>query len=153
MRVWRLTREAFVALDGEGARLYGGRWNLEGTAVVYTSSTLALAALELLVHVDPADVPDDLIAIVIELPDDASRDVMSVGELPDDWNRVGDHPSCTARGERWARAGSTLALFVPSVLVPEETNVLLNPAHAAMREVRVVTTRPFAFDRRLLRRP
>lgn len=153
MRVWRLSRRRYVALDGEGARLYGGRWNREGTAVVYASSSLALAALELLVHVDPEDVPDDLVALAIDVPDDAPREAVAVAELPEDWDRVADHPACTARGDRWARAGASLALLVPSVLVPEEANVLLNPAHPRMRGVQVVATRAFAFDRRLLRRP
>jgi RES domain-containing protein len=66
--VWRITRAAYQALDGEGARLHGGRWNPEGVPVVYTSTTLSLAALEYLVHVDPEDVPGDLVAMRIRIP-------------------------------------------------------------------------------------
>src|SRR4051812_27242466 len=71
MIVWRLTRSAHRALDGEGARLNGGRWNTEGRVVVYTSTTLSLAALEYLVHLEPLLAPDDLVAMEIDLPDDA----------------------------------------------------------------------------------
>ena len=150
MRAWRLARRAFLALDGEGARLYGGRWNTEGTAVVYAASSLALAALELLVHVDPQDAPDDLVALAIEVPDDAPHATVTPDALPADWDRVTDHPACAEVGDRWARARERLVLRVPSAIVPEETNVLLNPAHPAMRRVRVAAERAFAFDRRLL---
>lgn len=150
MRVWRLTRRAFTALDGEGARLHGGRWNSEGTAVVYASTSLALAALELLVHVDPADAPDDLVALGIDVPDDAPRGALPHEALPADWNRVADHPACAALGDGWVRGGAELALLVPSAIVPEEANVLLNPAHRAMARVRLAVARDFAFDRRLI---
>lgn len=148
--MWRLTRASFRALDGEGARLAGGRWNSEGRPVVYASSTLALAALEYLVHVDPADVPDDLVALGIELPSRASTMRVAVGDLPNDWNRVHDHPACQGAGDEWADAGRTLALRVPSALVPEEENVLLNPRHAEAEKLKTARERRFAFDPRLL---
>jgi RES domain-containing protein len=151
VHVWRLARRAYQALDGEGARLYGGRWNAEGVAVVYASATLALAALEYLVHVDPPDVPDDLVALRVEVPDAAAVETVTPADLPADWNALDDHPACVARGGAWAAAGTALALRVPSAIVPEEGNVLLNPTHPDMRHVRVATTRPFAFDPRLLR--
>jgi len=148
--VWRLTRASFRALDGEGARLAGGRWNSEGRPVVYASSTLALAALEYLVHVDPADVPDDLVAMGIELPTGSSTARVTLDNLPKDWNRVLDHPACQGTGDEWADAGRTLALRVPSALVPEEENVLLNPRHAEAEKLKTVRQRSFAFDPRLL---
>jgi RES domain-containing protein len=151
VHVWRLTRRAHQALDGEGARLYGGRWNSEGVAVVYASATLALAALEYLVHVDPQDVPDDLVALRVDVPDAAAAETVAVADLPADWNTLDDHPACVARGDAWAAVGTALALRVPSAIVPEEGNVLLNPAHPGMRLVRVAAARPFAFDPRLPR--
>lgn len=140
MLVWRICREAHQALDGEGARLHGGRWNSERVSVVYTSSTLALAALEYLVHVDIEDVPDDLVAMAIEVPDD----------LPPDWNQVLDHPACARIGDQWAAKGTVLLLLVPSAVVPEESNVLINPDHPRAGDVRMVSIRPFAFDSRLV---
>lgn len=86
MLVWRITREACQALDGEGARLNGGGWNSEGVAVVYTSATLALAALEYLVHVDPEDVPEDLVAVQIQIPEGLPEERIQPDGLPGDWN-------------------------------------------------------------------
>jgi RES domain-containing protein len=150
VRVWRIARQRFLTLDGEGARLNGGRWNSEGIPVVYASSTLSLAALEYLVHVDVEDVPADLCALEIDVPDDAPVEEVALSSLPDDWNRVEDHPDCLARGDDWARRGAALALRVPSAVIPAETNVLLNPRHPQMERVRVVSIETFAFDRRLL---
>jgi RES domain-containing protein len=137
-------------LDGEGARLNGGRWNPESMAVVYTSATLSLAALEYLVHVDIEDVPGDLVSIEIEVPDDEARDVVELGVLPEDWNTIDEHPECTAAGAKWVRRGETLILRVPSAVIPWESNFLLNPGHPGLARVNVVATRDFAFDPRLL---
>ncbi len=147
-RIYRICRRSFAALDGRGAFLYGGRWNTRGTAVVYASSTLALAALESLAHYSPDTAPDDLIAMTIEIP--AAATIARLAEaLPSDWARSSDHPACQAAGDLWARAGSALALRVPSAIVPEEENVLLNPLHAQMARVRIVARRDFVFDPRL----
>jgi len=151
VRVWRITRAAYQALDGEGARLYGGRWNPEGIEVVYTSAALSLAALEYLVHVDPEDVPDDLVAMEIEIPDELEAERVELTELPRDWNAVPDHPACVERGAAWARAARVPLLRVPSAIVPEEENVLVNPRHPEARRVVVRSVRPFRFDSRLLR--
>lgn len=150
MRVWRICREGHQALDGEGSRLYGGRWNSEHVSVVYTSSTLALAALEYLVHVDIEDVPDDLVAMAIEVPDDAGEGMVAVDDLPPDWKHVPDHPACARIGDQWAAGGAVLLLRVPSAVVPEESNLLINPDHPRAGDVLVVSIRPFAFDSRLV---
>lgn len=148
--LWRITREPFQTLDGEGARLHGGRWNSEGVPVVYASSTLALAALEYLVHVDPEEVPADLVAVRIEVPDDLPSEEVESADLPTDWNRVPDHPACIHLGDAWAAGAHTASLRVPSALVPEEHNVLINPRHPQAGRIAVTHTRPFAFDPRLL---
>lgn len=150
MRIWRLTRRAFQELDGEGARQAGGRWNSEGTPVIYASSTLALAALEYLVHVDVDDVPDDLIAIQMEVPPEAPVEEILAADLPHDWNREPQHPACLEIGDRWVAESRALALRVPSAIVPEEANCLLNPGHADAGRVQVIRAREFAFDPRLL---
>ncbi len=150
MLVWRICREAHQALDGEGSRLHGGRWNSERVSVVYTSSTLALAALEYLVHVDIEDVPDDLVAMAIEVPDDAGGGIVAVDDLPLDWNQVPDHPACARIGDQWVAEGTVLLLRVPSAVVPEESNLLINPDHPRAGDVLMVSIRPFAFDSRLV---
>ena len=151
MLVYRICRRQFQALDGEGGRLYGGRWNTPGTPLVYAAGTLALAALEYLVHVDPGDVPPDLVALTIEVPDDAPVDRVLPTALPEDWARLPEHPACQTLGDAWARSSAALAIRVPSALVPEEENVLLNPRHPDAVRVRVLAKRDFAFDPRLIR--
>jgi RES domain-containing protein len=150
VRLWRITRRAYQALDGEGARLYGGRWNSEGVPVVYTSATLSLAALEYLVHVQIEDVPDDLVSIEIDVPEDVAFARIELFDLPDDWNTVEDHPACFELGDGWSAAALAPVLRVPSAIIPHEWNLLLNPRHPDMARVSVVAVREFAFDPRLL---
>ncbi|HEX9727499.1 MAG TPA: RES family NAD+ phosphorylase [Gemmatimonadales bacterium] len=150
MLTWRICRREHQALDGEGARLSGGRWNSEGIPAVYSSSSLALAALEYLVHVDIQDVPDDLVALSIAVPDDAEVQTVQLRDLPADWNRIPDHPACVALGDAWATEGAALALLAPSAVLPEDQNVLINPRHPRAGDVVVRSVRPFAFDPRLL---
>ncbi len=151
MIVYRLCRAAYRALDGEGAFRYGGRWNRPGTAAVYTSTTLSLAALEYLVHLEIAQAPSDLIALTIELPDQPVHRLDPV-ELPADWQRIPEHPWCADYGARWLATGDSLSLLVPSALVPEESNLILHPGHPAFAKVTVVAERAFRFDPRLVGR-
>lgn len=150
MRVWRVARRVHSALDGEGARRAGGRWNSPGIAVVYTSSTLSLAVLELLVHTDPDLIPRDLRAFEIDVPEVLKANLLDVGTLPSNWRNIPNHPGCRALGDDWVARQSHLLLGVPSALVPEELNYLINPAHPDAGRVRVVGARPFSFDERLL---
>lgn len=136
-------------MDGEGARRAGGRWNNPGTAVVYTSSTLSLAALEYLVHIDIEDAPGDLIAMQIEAPDDVPIEKVAADGLPDFWRREPRHRACVEIGERWLAQGQMLALRVPSAVIPEEANWLINPAHSDAGRLRVMSARRFTFDPRL----
>lgn len=151
MQLWRLTREAHAALDGEGARLHGARWNSRGVAVVYAASHLSLAALEYLVHIDAEDAPDDLVALRLHVPDEATELVYEPAALPEGWRGTPWPLECQI-GDHWAGNGEHLLLRVPSVLVPEESNVLVNPAHPDASGVRVVETRPYSYDPRLLDR-
>ncbi|TVP58397.1 MAG: RES domain-containing protein [Gemmatimonadales bacterium] len=148
--MWRLARAPYQDLDGEGARLYGGRWNSVGTPVVYASSNLSLAVLEMLVHVDPEDLPRDLVAIQVQAPDPSSAEQIRLEDLPEDWADRPDHPACRTIGDRWAARGESLLLRVPSAVVWEEENVLVNPRHPEAGKVRIVSTRAFRFDRRLV---
>lgn len=150
MRVWRIARGCYAPLDGEGARLVGGRWNSAGRPVVYTAQTAALAVLEVLVWTDPEDVPDDLRLFEIELPADASITRLDPGSLPATWMEAGS-PECMAVGDGWLATAESLALEVPSAVLPEERNLLINPRHPDAARVRIADSRPFAFDVRLLR--
>jgi RES domain-containing protein len=119
---------------------------------VYASHALSLAALEYLVHVDPADAPTDLVGMAIELPEDARIERWPEDALPPQWRALSAPPACQAKGDRWAAGRAALGVWVPSVIIPGEHNLLLNPAHPVMSSVAVVDARPFAFDPRLLYR-
>jgi RES domain-containing protein len=147
--VYRICRKARQKLDGEGARLYGGRWNSPGRAVVYAAGSLSLAAIEYLVHVDPGDAPNDLIATTLDVPDDVIREIVKRTDLPGGWNKKPLHHACRVVGDAWLLKNKTLVLQVPSAPIAGESNYLLNPAHAAMSRIRVVGKRPFVFDSRL----
>src|SRR5574342_883145 len=150
---WRITtkRDPGVAFDGEGARLHGGRWNRPGTRLAYASQSLSLAALELLVHVDSEDQPRALFRFRVELPDDA-LEVIARERLPASWREYPAPDETAAIGTDWARRGEALALLVPSAVIPEEKNVLLNAVHPRFRELRIAAGEPFSFDPRLWKR-
>ena len=150
MRLYRLCRAPFRALDGEGARLYGGRWNSPGRPVVYASTTLSLAALEYLIHVDAADAPSDLVALTVELPDEVDVERVEAAGLPAGWEQAPEPQACKDIGDAWLVAGRALALRVPSAPIPEEENVLLDVRHPDAQRVRIVAERPFFYDPRLL---
>lgn len=150
MRVWRVARLVHPALDGEGAGRAGGRWNSPGIPVVYTSSTLSLAVLELLVHTDPDLVPGDLHAFEIEVPGSLVPHLLDAGTLPSGWRSIPNHPACRAVGDEWVERRRHAILAVPSAVIPEELNYLINPAHPDVRQIEAVGRRAFSFDRRLL---
>ncbi|WP_249978051.1 RES family NAD+ phosphorylase [Vreelandella olivaria] len=130
MTGYRLIKKRWVgnAFDGEGARLYGGRWNSKGTPCVYLASSESLAMLEVMVHLEDYNLLQryTLFAVtfnesaVLSLPDD---------ELPKDWQAEPAPESTSEIGDGWLASLSSLVLVVPSVVVPREVNYLLNPAH------------------------
>lgn len=153
MKVWRLTseRHARHAFDGEGSRRYGGRFNHPGDAVVYCSASLSLAALELLVHLEPSHVPHDRVAIPATIPPNVPLRELTLDELPGNWREYPAPEELKDLGSAWIRAGETAVLVVPSAIVPMERNVLLNPNHPDMGRVEMGAPEPFAFDPRLWR--
>ena len=152
-RAWRLVkaRHAASAFDGEGARLHGGRWNSPGTRVVYVSSSRSLAALELLVHLEIAEALEHYAVIEVRIPAQAITR-LDRRRLPPDWRNDPPPAAVRALGDAWVQAASSVALEVPSVVVPEETNYLLNPAHPSFRRIAIGSARPFRYDARLGRR-
>jgi RES domain-containing protein len=152
MRFWRICRRRYAgeALTGEGARLYGGRWNNRGVRVVYASTSLALAAVETFVNIEPNLQPKDLVAIDGEIPDEIEIGRLELQNLPPNWHET---RSETLRrfGDEWIRVGQTVGLLVPSAAIRGEWNVLLNPAHTDFPRIRVSKAKPFEFDRRMFR--
>jgi len=154
VRVWRICARKFRnrAFDGSGARLYGGRWNLPGTPMVYTASTLSLAALELFVNLDPEDLPPNLVSIFASVPDGLPITEIKSSSLPRNWRTYPASPASQKLGADWIAAGSTAILSVPSAVIPEERNFLLNPAHADFKLIEIGESKPFRFDPRMWKR-
>lgn len=152
MRVWRLCRQPFAAtaLEGVGGLYASGRWHRRGRPIVYAASSAALAALEVLVHVDPLDAPDDLRLLTIELPDDLGVERVDAADLPTHWTAGPAPDELAALGSDWLMSRRSAALSVPSAVIPIERNLLLNPRHPDIARVRVVDDAPFTFDPRLL---
>ena len=152
-RAWRLVkaRHAASAFDGEGARLHGGRWNSPGTRVVYVSSSRSLAALELLVHLEIAEALEHYAVIEVRIPAQSIAR-LDRRRLPADWRDDRPPAALRALGDTWVQQQRSVALEVPSVVVPEETNYLLNPAHPSFRTLAIGPARPFRYDARLVRR-
>lgn len=147
LQAWRILKQkhAETAFDGEGAWLHGGRWNSPGTRVVYTSGTKALAAFELLVHLNPP-VTFEYVAIAASF--DKSL-VETVTDLPADWTEEPPPPSTKGIGDRWVREARSAVLELPSVIIRNETNYVINPAHRDFKKITFGKAEPFSFDPRL----
>jgi len=152
VKVWRICRQPFVAtaMDGIGGLYAGGRWHRRGRPIVYAASSAALAALEVLVHVDPLDAPEDLRLLTLELPDDLLIEHVDVGALPARWAAVPAPDELAALGTEWLTSRRGVALSVPSAVIPIERNLLLNPLHPEVTRVRIVGDEAFTFDPRLM---
>lgn len=147
---WRIVKSRYAgnAFDGEGAKKTGGRWNAPSTALVYTSGTISLAVLEILANLGS---PSALVSfVVIECRFDAKlATVLPVRTLPANWRTFPAPPEVQAVGDRWVRQGYSAVLEVPSVLVPSESNFLLNPAHRDFASIEIGKARPLTLDQRL----
>jgi RES domain-containing protein len=152
MRVWRIARpvRAAAPLSGIGGLHVSGRWHHRGHAIVYASATPSLAALEVLVHVDPALAPTNLRLFEIHVPDDLTIDTCDPISLTEDWQ---SHPAPSVLqdfGTKWLVQLSTAVLCVPSAVIAVERNYLLNPNHPDASRFRVISEQAFTFDPRLL---
>lgn len=149
-RFYRIVQErwAATAMDGEGARRFGGRWNLPGVPAVYLAESRALAALEILVHAPREALLLDWVIIEVEIPDDWLVET-EISRLPEDWQSQPSSMAARDFGSRWLDTSKKLGLRLPSVVIPQESTVLLNPMHPQMRELGAGKQLTFSFDRRL----
>lgn len=148
---WRLVRPGFgrkEAFSGEGARLYGGRWNSPGRALVYSSSSLSLAALETLAHAERRSFERDYLVFKIRVPV-ALMEELAESALPSDWRSRPVSAGARAVGDSWLSGGGSAVLSVPSVIVPSERNYLLNPNHPDFVALTTYPPERFRFDDRL----
>lgn len=152
MELFRIAQEKYAEdLSGNGARLYGGRWNSEGLFAVYTSSSRSLALLETLAHT-PAKMlySKTYLLITIQVPDTLKPNRIELENLPAGWDAPDTRPVTKKSGDHFLRSKQGLLLAVPSILMPEENNFVLNPLHSDMRKVRIVHKRKILFDQRVI---
>ncbi len=153
--VWRIATDTptYEAddLSGAGAKATGGRWNAAGTACVYASESRASACLETIVHLNAGGLPLNRYLVAVTIPDDiwAAALVTSAGSLPVGWDAEPSGRASIAFGTDWLRAGRSALLVVPSVIVPEECNVVVNPQHAGGGRITAVKVRKWLYDPRL----
>lgn len=150
MLLFRLALRKYAEdISGEGAKQAGGRWNPVGYPLHYTSTTAALAVLETLLHVDPDDLPP-VILVTYRIPDE--KVVPYEGPLPKHWQHIPAPARLAEIGRQWLESHSSLALRVPSVLLPHgpDANVLVNPQHPDLVTLTIEQSQPFSFDPRLV---
>jgi RES domain-containing protein len=150
---WRLLKSAFVrhAFDGEGARLYGGRWNSPGAAMVYCSATASLAVLEVFANVQRSDLAEHFVLITCTF-DNGLIEHLNVADLDRDWRRSPAPAQLQEIGDEWLASGRSPVLAVPSAIIEHEQNFLLNPSHRSFTKIQRGRPKPFTFDLRLLDR-
>lgn len=151
LTVWHITTRRFAAsaFTGEGARLYGGRWNRVGLPLVYTAQSRALALLEMLVQDEPLRANYVLIPALIGKT--VSRTTVLLSALPPNWRSAQHLDALQATGQHWLASGESCVLAVPSAVVPLELNYLINPMHPDFSHIRVGEPEILDTDSRLMR--
>jgi RES domain-containing protein len=150
MRLYRIARRPYVNLGGDGGLHHPGRWHDRGFRILYTAPSIALAAIEFTVHSSTR--PPDTMLVEIELEGIAPIEVAEMigGPLPGNW--ASDHAHTRPVGTAWLTKGKSVALAVPSIVIPLEKNILLNPEHPDFDQVKLIDCKPFFFDPRLFTR-
>jgi len=155
MRIYRICREKRAksleeAFDGMGASQFGGRWNPKGMPAAYTSGTTSLALLEVLVHADLEDLPDDLVSVSVDTPDDVKIYELAVSDLPKNWRDIDPAPlDLAVIGKNWITEEAFLLMSVPSVVIPGEKNFILNPEHKSFDKLSDFRVQSIEIDPRL----
>jgi len=151
MIVYRIAKTKHIHdLSGSGARSYGGRWNDKGIAVIYASESRALATVEYMVHVSLSIVPSHISIASIKIVDRIRPKEISASDLPANWRDYPPPSELATLGTHWALTNDTLLLRVPSAVVEQEFNILINPSHRDMRQVTISQIEEYKFDVRLL---
>lgn len=152
MKVFRIEREKYLksTLSGIGASMTTGyRWNSLNTKLVYTAESRALATLEVAVHLDlNEDLPNDRFYVEIEIPDSLPILEVKIADLPDDWNAKPPTTTTQVIGDDFVLQNEAAILKVPSSIVPQEFNYLINPNHKDAKKIKLISTTPMIFDTR-----
>jgi RES domain-containing protein len=149
--VSRLCRSEYAGFDGGGGLYRAGRWHEQGHRIVYAAQSEALAALEVLVHLSSISQMPEYVCVKANIPDHLILDIRDLGPLPTDWASA-DAKQARGLGTRWIKEKSSAVLRIPSVVIPRESNFMLNPEHPDFTSIAVGTPLPFEFDLRLVAR-
>lgn len=152
VRACRITmaEHAATAFTGEGAAAYGGRWNSQEVRVVYVAGSAALAVLESLVHLELDDLYEEFVLIDVDF-EESLVETIDVATLPSNWQASPSPPELRRIGDEWVAAAHSAVLRVPSVIIENELNYMLNPSHPEFTKIRLGRPRRFRFDSRLIR--
>ena len=148
MIVYRITNSQFKDdISGNGAKIKGARWNLQGSSMLYTAENISLCILELLVHIGLQDIQNFYHLLAISIPDGAAVTEISIGKLKANW--LEDEDYTAFMGTEFLKNNANLVLKVPSAIIEEEHNLLINPYHADFKKIKIKKSKEFIFDQRL----
>ena len=153
MELYRITQASYSTdLSGNGSRLFGGRWNSEGHYALYTSVNRSLALLETIAHT-PAKLfqAKNYILVTVFVSDKVSQEFIEEENLPNNWDALDLQHVTQKIGDNFLEEQKSLLLRVPSVLMPEEFNYIINPLHFSMKQVKVIRQREIKFNDRLIK--
>lgn len=150
MIIYRITKNEHVALDGMGGLFGSGRWHKKGNLVIYASEHASLAAWEKIVHVTNFEnLPNNLLLVKIEIPDRIELPTVPQTVLVNGWDSYPFTVETVDYGTSFLRTNEHLALKVPSAIIPDEFNIIINPLHPDIKDCKVISTVPFIFDKRV----
>lgn len=154
IRAWRIATDApgYTAddLTGAGAKLSGGRWNRPGNAVLYCASNISLAVLETFIHLKAGGLPLNRYLVEFSIPEALWANAVDLSKPPVGWDAIPTGKVSLDAGDAWLKGNRSALMIVPSVIVAEEVNVLINPLHPDTRQVAVRKVRKWTYDPRLL---
>jgi RES domain-containing protein len=152
VHAWRIVKAklASTAFSGDGARRYGGRWNISGRPVVYVAQNASLAILETLVHLRTRELVQQYVLFHVQF-DGRIMTALDPKDLPESWRRIEPSPEVQRLGDAWLAGATSAVLRVPSVIVPTEWNYLLNPAHPHFPRIKIGPRIPVRLDLRLIK--
>ncbi|MEB3343784.1 RES family NAD+ phosphorylase [Okeania sp.] len=151
LTVWRISHQKYIdiAWKGETYSHSRGRWNSKGTTLIYTSATLSLAALETLVCMEIENFGNIFLSICLTIPDNFPIKQVDESLLPQNWRDTSAPKILASIGDKWFNSKTTAVLRVPSAIIPQEYNYLINPLHPDYEKISIAPPRPFILDRNL----
>ena len=144
MKLWRISN--YNDLSGAGGLRYSARWHTKGRPIIYASEHPAGAFSEFLVHIDLEDIPDSFQLITIEIDENTTAPDLEPDQLPRGW--MTNTKTSRAAGDNWLKGGTSLLLRVPSVIIPDAYNMLINPSHPDADKMRITKSEKVPLDPR-----